>query len=180
MGFEVEVPRSTLVALPDVGEETILFTHLHVREEELRLFGFATPEERRLFRMLIQIQKVGGRLALDVMSTLDMDTFRSAVLQGDTSVLTRVPGVGKKLADRILFELQGKEEQLPGTARIAVPPGVEPGLPMEPKYGEAVQGLVYLGTRLPAAQKAIHKAYEVLGPNAEVVELIREGLKHRR
>jgi Holliday junction DNA helicase RuvA len=154
-----------------------LFTHLHLRPEEVRLFGFATREERRLFEILISIQKVGVRTALDVLSTLSLDDFHTAVLTGNMKALTAVRGVGRKLAERILFELKEKISILPlpeGKTRLTTAE-----LPSEKRYIDAVDALIGLGCRPAVAQKAIGIAYRNLGPDTPLEDLVREGLRNR-
>lgn len=178
IGIEVEVPSSVLAALPGTGEEVTLYTHLLVREDDLRLIGFTTPEERKVFRLLNGVQKVGPRVALDVLGTVSIGDFRAAVVSGNLSPLLEVSGVGKKLAERIVFELKNKIDEIP-LGEGEVPVSTLAGLPSMPKYSEAVQGLVYLGCRLSVAQRAVQKAFHELGPEATVEDLIRQGLKHR-
>lgn len=174
VGFEVLISRLTSEALPAPDQEIFLHTYLHVREEELKLFGFASAEEKRLFLLLISLSKVGVRTAMDILSTYPVGEFRRIVLQQDAARLTQVPGVGRKTAERVLFELKERIEALPEAHEEEKPAVIQEG-PME----EAVQGLVYLGTKYPVAVKAIERAVETLGPDAAVEDLIREGLRQR-
>ncbi len=177
VGFEVQVPASTRANLPRMGEEVTLFTHLYLRPEEVRLFGFLTHEERQLFEILISVQKVGVRIALDILSTLSLEDFHSAILTGNLKALTQVHGVGRKLAERILFELKEKISLLPlpeGKTRSATAE-----FPLEKRYTDAVDALIGLGCRPAVAQKAVGIAYKNLGPDAPLEELIREGLRNR-
>ena len=174
VGFEVSIPRSTYEALPAVGEEVFLHTHLHLREEDLRLIGFATAEEKRLFLLLISLPKVGVKTALDVLSTHSVSQFRRIVHQGDLARLTQVPGVGRKTAERMMFELKERLEQLPEPVEAR-----KRAIVGEDRFEEAVQGLIYLGCKYPVAVRAVQRALEQAGPDAPVEELIREGLKHR-
>jgi len=178
VGFEVEIPTSTQRDLPPRGEEVTFYTTLVMREDEIRLFGFGTIDEKRLFGILTSLQRVGVRIGLDVLSTLTIEDFRAAVISENVQVLTQVPGVGKKMAERIIFELKERLDELPvgeGKPR-------EEAYPMFPtgeKYEQAVQAMVSLGTRLTVAQKAVRKAYEELGEKAALEDLIREALRHR-
>lgn len=178
VGFEVEIPVSTQRDLPPRGEEVTFHTALVMREDELRLFGFGTTEEKRLFQILTSLQRVGVRIALDVLSTLSVEDFRAAVVSENVQVLTHVPGVGKKMAERIIFELKERLDELPvGEGRPR-----EEAYPMFPtgeKYEQAVQAMVSLGTRLTVAQRAVRKAYEQLGGEASLEDLIREALRRR-
>lgn len=174
VGYEVFVSRTTREALPGVGQEVFLHTQLHVREDEMRLFGFASAEEKRLFLLLIGLPKVGVKTALDILSTHSVSAFRKIVLQGDLTRMTQVPGVGRKTAERILFELKERLEALPEPSEPHRPVPVEEDL-----FDQAVQGLVYLGCKYPVAVRAIQQAAEQLGADTALEDLIREGLKYR-
>jgi holliday junction DNA helicase RuvA len=108
VGYEIDVPMSTLYALPATGEKVSLVTHFVVREDAQLLYGFATEAERASFRQLLKISGVGPKVALAVLSGLSVDELATAVASQDTARLTRVPGVGKKTAERLLLELKGK------------------------------------------------------------------------
>jgi len=118
IGYEVDVPMSTFYALPATGEEVTLQTHLVVREDAHILFGFGSLEERAVFRQLIRISGVGARTALSVLSGLSVSELAQAVAMQDAARLTKVPGIGKKTAERLLLELKGKlADVLPGEAK---------------------------------------------------------------
>ena len=108
VGYEVDVPMSTFYTLPATGEKVVLLTHLVVREDAHILFGFGTEEERSAFRKLIRISGVGARTALSVLSGLSVNDLAQAVATQDPARLTKVPGIGKKTAERLLLELKGK------------------------------------------------------------------------
>lgn len=108
VGYEVEVPMSTAFALPEVGAEVALLTHLVVRDDAHLLYGFATKGERDLFRALIKINGVGPKLALTVLSGISRDAFVVCVRDGDVAQLTRLPGIGKKTAERLIIELKDR------------------------------------------------------------------------
>lgn len=108
VGYEVDVPMSTFYTLPALNEQVVLHTHFLVREDAQLLYGFATHEERIVFRQLLKISGVGPKLALSVLSGLSIGDLAAAVANKDTSRMTRIPGVGKKTAERLLLELQGK------------------------------------------------------------------------
>lgn len=178
VGFEIELPASTTRSLPPDGEQVTFHTFLLVREDEIRLFGFATQEEKQLFQILNTLQRVGVRTALDILSALTVEDFRAAVVSENAQVLTQVPGVGKKTAERIIFELKERLDELPiGAGEAAIE--AYPLFPSGEKYEQAVQAMVSLGTRLTVAQRAVRKAYEQLGGDASLEDLIREGLRHR-
>lgn len=122
VGYEVDVPMSTFYNLPATGEKVVLLTHLVVREDAHVLFGFGTEDERSAFRKLIRIAGVGARTALSVLSGLSVNDLAHAVATQDTARLTKVPGIGKKTAERLLLELKGKlADVLPGAASAGAP-----------------------------------------------------------
>ncbi|MGQ9686717.1 MAG: Holliday junction branch migration protein RuvA [Thiobacillaceae bacterium] len=127
VGYEVDVPMSTFYNLPAVGEKLSLYTHFSVREDAQQLYGFLTTKEREVFRLLIRITGVGPKLALAVLSGLSVDELAQAVALQETGRLTRIPGVGKKTAERLLLELKGKlADALPaGPAAAATPAGIQ-------------------------------------------------------
>lgn len=110
VGYEVAVPVRTLVDLPGVGEDAVLHTHLHVREDQLALYGFAAADDRDLFRLLLGISGVGPKVALAILSTMDADELRGVVATEDAAALTAVPGIGKRSAQKLLLELRPKLE----------------------------------------------------------------------
>jgi holliday junction DNA helicase RuvA len=108
VGYEIDVPMSTFYNLPNLGEKVMLFTHLVVREDAQLLFGFATDAERRVFRQLLKVSGIGARTALSVLSGMSVGDLAQAVTMQDVGRLTKVPGIGKKTAERLLLELKGK------------------------------------------------------------------------
>ena len=108
VGYEVDVPMSTFYSLPRIGDTVTLCTHLAIREDAHLLYGFATERERHAFRALIRISGVGAKTALALLSGMDVDGLAEAVVLQETARLTRVPGIGKKTAERLLLELKGK------------------------------------------------------------------------
>lgn len=120
VGYEVDVPMSTFCNLPEVGGELTLYTHFVVREDAELLYGFATLAERAVFRALIKISGVGPKIALALLSGITVDQLKDAVDRGETGHLTKVPGIGKKTAERLVLELKGKLAGT-GAATAAVP-----------------------------------------------------------
>ena len=108
VGYEIDVPMSTFYNLPGLGEKVVLFTHLVVREDAHLLFGFATDAERKVFRQLLKVSGIGARTALAVLSGMSVGDLAQAVTLQDVGRLTKVPGIGKKTAERLLLELKGK------------------------------------------------------------------------
>ncbi|MHC8406171.1 Holliday junction branch migration protein RuvA [Pseudomonas sp. TMB3-21] len=179
LGYELEVPMTTLYRLPSVGEPLTLHTHLVVREDAQLLYGFASKRERDFFRELIRLNGVGPKLALALMSSLEVDELVRCVQSQDTSALTRVPGVGKKTAERLLVELKDRFkawETVP--AMFALVPN-QPGGPDAPvavatAENDAVSALISLGYKPQEASKAI-SAIKEKGLSSE--DLIRRALK---
>lgn len=120
VGYEVDVPMSTFYNLPSVGEKIVLLTHLAVREDAHLLYGFGTAEERTLFRQLIKISGVGARTALSILSGMSVADLAQAVTRQEAGRLTKIPGIGKKTAERLLLELKGKLGADLGPAGAAV------------------------------------------------------------
>lgn len=144
VGFQVYVP-SPLLELITPGQEVRLFTHLHVRENELALYGFETEEELGLFNLLLGVNGVGPRTALTVLSTLPADQFRSAVARGEVETLQRIPGIGKKTAERIILDLRDKVAK----------EGFVPVPTLSPEDQEAIIALTSLGYTASEAREAL-------------------------
>ncbi len=121
VGYEVDVPMSTLYGLPAIGERVVLLTHLVVSEDAHLIYGFATDAERDAFRLLIKISGIGPRIALAVLSGLSVDDLARAIAAQETARITRVPGIGKKTAERLLLELKDKLAPALGQAEGGVP-----------------------------------------------------------
>ena len=171
VGFEIAIPLSTYETLPDAGAPTRLLTLLHVREDELSLYGFATREERRVFETAIGVSGIGPKLALLLLSSFSAGAFAQAVAAGDVAALTRVPGVGKKTAERLVVELRDKFADLALGDGRPVRPAVAGGARGE----EAVKALVALGFPRARATEAVGAAVEQ-APDAEVEEVVRRAL----
>ena len=138
VGYELDVPMSTLYALPATGEKVSLVTHLVVREDAHLLYGFATEAERASFRQLLKISGVGPKVALAVLSGLSVDELASAIASQDTARITRVPGIGKKTAERLLLELKGK-------VLLGGAPGVKLGSDKQVHTSDVLNALLSLG-----------------------------------
>jgi Holliday junction DNA helicase RuvA len=121
IGFQVLVPLNTLSRLPEVGQEATLRTHLHIREGSLALYGFATADEQSMFELLIEVSGVGPKYALNCLSLFDVDTLAAAIASGDATSLQRVPGIGRKTAERIVLELKGRVGRFEAAASAAGP-----------------------------------------------------------
>jgi holliday junction DNA helicase RuvA len=160
VAYEVDVPMSTFYALPATGETVSLVTHLIVREDAHNLYGFASGEERTAFRQLIRISGIGARTALAVLSGMSVSDLAQSVAEQDAARLTRVPGIGKKTAERLLLELKGKVAE-GGEAR----PGG--------RASEVLQALVALGY----SEKEAAAAVKDLAADLPVADAIRAALK---
>ncbi|MDH3532788.1 MAG: Holliday junction branch migration protein RuvA, partial [Gammaproteobacteria bacterium] len=117
VGYEVETPMSTFLDLPAIGEPLFLHTHLVVRDDAHMLYGFATDAERSLFRMLLKISGVGAKMGLAILSTMSVDDFRRCVEYEDAATLVKIPGVGKKTAERLIIEMRDRIDKTVGAAR---------------------------------------------------------------
>lgn len=170
IGWRVWIPLSTYEALPAEGEEAGLVTYLHVREEELTLYGFASARERRLFETLIGVSGVGPRLALHVLSRLTPERFVAAIRRQDLATLTGISGVGKKTAERLVLELKDKVGEF---AEVEA----ENGQPVHlTTNGEdAVKALMALGVGRSAAERAVQASLTEV-PDAPAAELTRRAL----
>jgi Holliday junction DNA helicase RuvA len=108
VGFKVFVPPQTALGFGEIGQPVVLYTHLHVRENELALYGFRSPDELRLFELLLGVTGIGPKVGLKMVSLLPAQTLSDAISRGDAAALTRVPGIGKRIAERVVVELKGK------------------------------------------------------------------------
>jgi Holliday junction DNA helicase RuvA len=166
VGYELDVPMSTFYHLPATGQEVTLLTHLVVREDAQLLFGFGSEAERQLFRQLLRISGIGARIALSLLSGLSVAEVQAAVAQQDSARLTRIPGIGKKTAERLLLELKDKLGPVAGApAQAAAAPAGEDALNALVALGysdkEARAALARLGAELPV-QDAIRQALRIL------------------
>jgi len=169
VGYEIEAPMSTFFLLPSVGEEVFLLTHLVVREDAHILYGFGTDAERRLFRSLIKVSGVGPKIALALLSGINVEAFALCVQNQDIAALTKVPGIGRKTAERLVVEMKDRLGPPSESAAHAVtsPPGANP-------EAEAFGALVALGYKPAEATRLLKAA----GPGTHSTEeLIRRALQ---
>ena len=153
VGYEVDAPLTTFYELPDVGTEVTLYTHLAVREDAHTLYGFLKTGDRTLFRMLLKVNGVGARLALAILSGMETSRFISCVQEGDSAALVRLPGIGKKTAERLIIELRDRLESGQGGMRAASGElsSVAAASPVE----DAVSALVGLGYKPQEASRMV-------------------------
>ena len=169
VGYEVETPMSTFLDLPKSGTEIFLFTHLLVREDAQILYGFATDEERALFRTLLKVNRVGAKMALGVLSAMTASDFRRCVEYEDAAMLSKVPGIGKKTAERLIMEMRDKVDKV-GTPSL---PGEKIAVEASSR-SEAFDALVALGYKANEVNKLLGKL-DTDGKSAE--DIIRQALK---
>lgn len=177
VGYEVQLPLTSFYELPDEGQEATVYTHFVVREDAQLLYGFSSKQERSLFRLLIKANGVGPKLGLTILSGLTAEQFVACVEQDDVTTLVKLPGVGKKTAERLLIEMRDRIKALD------VAPDFMPKMEMESSllskkangFDDAVSALLALGYSAQQANKAVKAVYEE-GAESEV--LIRNALKN--
>ena len=173
VGYELEASMNTFYLLPETGEEVELLTHLIVREDAHLLYGFVTEDERYVFRTLIRVSGVGAKMALAILSGIGAVEFKQCIEAGDTERLTRLPGVGKKTAERLIVEMRDRlsdwqETGLPGKDRAG------PRINATEPINEAISALITLGYRPQEASRLVHG---VAGDSMDSETLIRAALK---
>jgi holliday junction DNA helicase RuvA len=173
VGYEVEAPMSTFYSLPPVGERTRLLTHLVVREDAHILYGFASIEERTLFRNLLKVSGVGPRIALAILSGGTAATFAHAVHQQDAAALTRIPGVGRKIAERLIVEMR---DRLDIAGAVSAAGGLGSGAAVRGAEAEAYSALVSLGYK-PVEATRLLKGLGADAASLSTEELIRRALQ---
>ncbi len=175
IGYSVLIPVSTYQQLSEAGTEVTVLTYLHVRDDALLLFGFASEAERSMFRLLISVSGIGPKIALGILSGVGVNELKDHLLHADTTALTTIPGVGKKTAERLIVELRDKL----GKDEILAPSLQLPGDSAAHVRSETLLALVALGVPRPAAEKAIRLALQGVDANsATVEELIKRALRH--
>ena len=169
VGYEVETPMSTFLDLPAAGAELFLHTHLVVREDAQILYGFASDDERLLFRTLLKVNRVGAKMALGVLSAMTASDFRRCVEYEDTTTLSKIPGVGKKTAERLIVEMRDRIDKVTPMAAGSTPPGAGASA-----RSEAFDALVSLGYKPNEVNKLIGKLDTDMMSAADI---IRQALK---
>lgn len=178
VGYELEVPMSTYYDLPAVGQEIVLVVHMLVREDAQLLYGFGSLKERHLFRSLMKVSGVGAKVALAILSGMSTDEFTVCIEREDVSALIRMPGIGKKTAERLIVEMRDKLDGLPATLTGAANAANQS--PTAEKSGsarsQAIEALVALGYKPVEATRMIDKS-SLADENASVEQYIRAALK---
>jgi Holliday junction DNA helicase RuvA len=168
VGYEVETPMSTFLDLPPVGGDLFVHTHMLVREDAQLLYGFSSEAERTLFRTVLKISGVGAKMGLAILSAMSEADFRRCVEYEDTATLVKIPGVGRKTAERLIIEMRDKFKQMPAASEAT-----KIAAPANPK-SEAVDALVSLGYKVNEVNKLIGNM-DVDGKSAE--DIIRQALR---
>jgi Holliday junction DNA helicase RuvA len=172
VGYELEAPMTTFYTLPQTGEAVKLYTHQVVRDDAHQLYGFAERRDRDVFRMLLKVSGVGAKIGLAILSGMDAQAFSRCIFEGDTASLSRLPGIGKKTAERLVIEMRDRldtsdGEMRTGTAGQAAPAKSDP-------VGEAVSALVSLGFK---PQEASQRVRSVGGADLSCEEIVRLALQ---
>jgi Holliday junction DNA helicase RuvA len=177
VGYLVSASARTLRAIPALGEPTELLIETYVREDAIKLFGFLTAGERDWFRLLQSVQGVGAKVALGILGALSAEALSAAVARQDKAMMARAPGVGPKLAARLVLELKDKAPALTAADFVHADGGFERAPKLAKAAEDAVLALVGLGYGQPQAAAAVARISAQLGPAAETAALIRAGLK---
>jgi len=172
VGYRVAISLATFERLPEVGEAARLLTHTYVREDRLELFGFALDDERAMFELLIGVSGIGPNSAIGILSGTSVADLQNAIFRGQAQELTKIRGIGKKTAERVIVDLQDKVR--PSAATPADGAGADSEL-----LAEAILALVALGIPTPSARKAAESAQKRGGPEQSLQELIRRALQER-
>ena len=173
VGYELEAPMSTFTVLPHLGERTRLMTHLYVREDAHVLYGFGTTAERTLFRNLLKVSGVGPRIALAILSGVSAASFAQVIRSEDAAMLTRIPGVGRKTAERLIIEMRDRIDK----EEAAVPTGAPLQVPTAGPESEAYSALVAFFGYKPAEATRLLKAVVGADEKLSTEELIRRSLQ---
>jgi Holliday junction DNA helicase RuvA len=173
VGYRLFTPLSTYYRLPQAGENVQLHTYTHVREDTLQLYGFWSLAEKELFEQLIGVSKIGPRLARNILSGLPAEQLRQAICTSDVAAITTIPGVGRKVAERVVMELRDKLAETAGEAERVL---IEEETQHKDKIKDAVSALVNLGYKPEAARAAVRKSLRELGAAEELEGLIKHSL----
>ena len=171
VGYQVFVSLTTFYALPGLGKEVLLGIHTHMREEALKLFGFYTTDEKKIFEKLITVNKVGPKLALTILSGMPPADLLSTIDSNDIAKLSTIPGIGRKTAERLILEMRDKLDGL--SLELAVKK--EP-LPQNGLFDDALSALVNLGYKKSQAEQTLKKVYGEEGEESSIENLIKESL----
>jgi len=172
VGYDVQIPLSTFDKLPQPGEKAVLKIHTAVREDAIMLFGFISAEEKKLFEMLINVSGIGGKLALNVLSGMPVATFCSAIASGDAKSLSRISGIGKRTAERLVVELKGKVQELGGAAVGELKPQLSQA------FSDTAGALEQLGFKRDAIDRVLTElALEYSDEEADGEKMLRAAIR---
>lgn len=174
VGYELQAPMSTFYDLPDVGEKVTLFTHLAIRDDAHTLYAFAVQSDRALFRALLKISGVGAKMALAILSGMNAEEFANAVQANNTSSLVRLPGIGRKTAERLIIEMRDRLDRIEPAAGMAVIRGGDELTLEQSPVSDAIGALVALGYKPNDANRMVRA---VEGKELSSEEIIRTALK---
>ena len=181
VGYEVSAPMTTIYHLPEVGEQVMLHTHLVVREDAQLLYGFHSVSDRRLFRDLLKVNGIGAKSALAILSGMETDSFVHCILHDDVAMLSRIPGIGKKTAERLIVEMRDRlsdwqAQELPQAVAANVIQISEQKTTAQQAEQDAIDALVALGYRPAEANKAVAKIVKDT-PDLPSDQIIRQALQ---
>jgi len=176
VGYRVAVPVSTLSTLPAIGGKALLHVHTYIRPEEISLYGFATPDDQRIFELLLSVSGIGPKVALSILSAMDGESLARSVASEDTKTLVRIPGLGMKTAQRLVLELKDKltafalERRVDSQQRRSTAPGDADIL------DDVVEGLIGLGYNRNDARKAAERAIKDITDKSNMADALRAAL----
>ncbi len=168
VGYGLSIPLSTFEKIGDPGTQVFLFTYLHVREDAMLLYGFFTEEERSIFKLLLTVTGIGPRMAQSILSGIPAADLRNYVIAGNTAALTAIPGIGRKIAERLVVELREKIARLDGLSAGSSLTSD----PQESNRNQALLALTSLGYNRTTAERAVRLAVQELGQEAGTLELL--------
>ncbi|ETW99172.1 MAG: hypothetical protein ETSY1_15995 [Candidatus Entotheonella factor] len=175
VGYVVTIPLSTYYTLPQVQEPVMLLTTLHVREDAMRLYGFATEDERILFDLLTSVSSIGPRLALNMLSSIPAPELHQTIAQSDVTRLQTIPGIGRKTAERVVLELKEKVGQVTLVAAVLGSGPADDGV--DHLVGDVVSALLNLGYKRPEAEKAVKTARTAANGTLTLEVLLKDALQ---
>ncbi|EAT11745.1 Holliday junction branch migration protein RuvA [Bermanella marisrubri] len=177
LGYEVHAPMTTIYALPEVGQGVTLHTHFVVREDAQILYGFSDKQQRALFRALIKVSGVGPKLALAILSGIETDTFVRSVHDGDSATLVRIPGIGKKTAERLIVEMKDRLKEWQVDSDLPLMAAANPAPASQDQWIQEAEGaLIALGYKPTEAAKAIAAIKEPVNGSEDLIRLALKGM----
>lgn len=171
VGYELEAPMSTFYDLPLQGQQVILFTHLAIRDDAHVLYGFATESERALFRALLKVSGVGAKMALAILSGMSADEFALCVQRDDTAALVRLPGIGKKTAERLIVEMRDRLDRIESSGGAPLPQAQPSTVAVETPVSDAIGALIALGYKPNDASRMVRSVESEDLSSEEIIRL---------